>query len=516
MVYLDIPTMTKKMKVPSVITLPFHFEQPIPHSEERTFRPQDVEWPDALERWAFLHGYAPAIALKGKDYDPARQSSWPSLRWETLRAKALAGLTKAYNPSQTRAPIGSPGGGRWIAAGGSLAVSATVSSTPSITPQEAFDFYTGSASGLINIPLRKGQPVGTFHVRGNEVSGTDVLAVLDDTISRSTVEDDVILYRGQKPTRTASESFMGSGDHPAKSTFIDKGYPGFSSREVTARSFARGDDGNGTLYRLHLKKGQTAIKLGKFASWAEGEHLLPRGTTFKIIKRSYDNRADMSIVDVEVIETEKKSLADMVWRGVTEKHLPGKHDQSTHGQRGGASGIPDVRFRGGVDAASFISARNMSERSPYISQSSVDDLKGVSLFLSSDDKVGYGVTKDGDLVNVFNNGGEKGSGSAAVLQAISEHKAKTLDCFDGKLPQIYSRAGLVPVGRMKFDENYAPAGWDYAANDHPDVVFMAYQGGSRKGLGKRYGKFEKYDAAAGRYFTDYDQAKSASLAAAQG
>jgi hypothetical protein len=204
----------------------------------------------------------------------------------------------------------------------------------------------------------------------------------------------------------------------------------------------------------------------------------------------------------------------MVRRGVVEKHLPGKHDQSTHGKRGGASSLPDVGFRGGVDAESFIAARNMSERSPYISQSSVDDLKGVSLFLSSDDKVGYGVTKDGDLVNVFNNGGEKGSGSAAVLQAISEYKAKTLDCFDGKLPQIYSRAGLVPVGRMKFDENYAPAGWDYAKNDHPDVVFMAYQGGSRKGLGRRYGKFEKYDAAAGRYFTDYDQAKSASLAAA--
>ncbi len=35
---------------------------------------------------------------------------------------------------------------------------------------------------------------------------------------------------------------------------------------------------------------------------------------------------------------------------------------------------------------------------------------------------------------------------------------RRLDCFDTVLPDLYADAGFVPVARLKWNDDYAPAG----------------------------------------------------------
>jgi hypothetical protein len=61
-----------------------------------------------------------------------------------------------------------------------------------------------------------------------------------------------------------------------------------------------------------------------------------------------------------------------------------------------------------------------------------------------------------------------------MLQEAASH-ATHADCFDlhGYLPDLYSKFGLNPVARVKFDPAQAPAGWDEKTMDAPDVVMLA-------------------------------------------
>lgn len=157
---------------------------------------------------------------------------------------------------------------------------------------------------------------------------------------------------------------------------------------------------------------------------------------------------------------------------------------------------------------SFIEARDKTARIGFLSPLTEGELQDKRVFLSSDRTVGYAIDKEGDFGNFFNNG-PKGSGGPALIQGI-KNGAKTLDCFDGRLPKLYSRYGFVVTGRAKFDDKHAPLGWNYEEQGRPDVVFMAYQGGDRGTIQERVGKFSEYDQKAGAYFDDYDQAKSSS------
>jgi len=84
---------------------------------------------------------------------------------------------------------------------------------------------------------------------------------------------------------------------------------------------------------------------------------------------------------------------------------------------------------------------------------------------------GFAVTKEGELINLFNHGFIKGLGAMAVCHAITMG-AKKLDCFDGYLPTFYNKFGFIEVSRIKFDTNYAPDGWNYSELGAPDIVYM--------------------------------------------
>lgn len=138
-------------------------------------------------------------------------------------------------------------------------------------------------------------------------------------------------------------------------------------------------------------------------------------------------------------------------------------------------GQPLVSFAETADYKAFNAAVSESARPGFLTPHTEAELKNGQAFLSEDGKTGFFLLPEGDLQNVFRNeGGVKGSGSMAVASAVQQG-ARTLDAFDGYLPGLYEQNGFRAVGRMAWNDEFAPAGWDYTTYGRPDVVFMAYK-----------------------------------------
>jgi len=173
--------------------------------------------------------------------------------------------------------------------------------------------------------------------------------------------------------------------------------------------------------------------------------------------------------------------------------------------------VPEVAFRSNVQPAEFLAAQAGMERSPYLTQHSVETLQqlvaaGGSLHLSEDGRTGYVLTAAGDLQNLFNNGGVPGAGRAALVDAMASG-AVTLDCFDPHLPRLYNAFGFKAYDAWAFDDDYSPDGWDYASNARPDVVFMRYEGSRDAAeIIARIGKHARYANPADR--TGYPEGQS--------
>ena len=103
----------------------------------------------------------------------------------------------------------------------------------------------------------------------------------------------------------------------------------------------------------------------------------------------------------------------------------------------------------------------------------------MKLFLSPDGHAGFALNGD-DIVSVFNHArsAHRGSGDFLIQTAISAG-GRRLDAFDTELPHIYARNGFAVSGRMKWNDEYAPEGWDYKRFEdlnggRPDVLTMHY------------------------------------------
>jgi hypothetical protein len=159
----------------------------------------------------------------------------------------------------------------------------------------------------------------------------------------------------------------------------------------------------------------------------------------------------------------------------------------------------------------FVGARNTSKNPAFLSQNEPRDLANHNLYLGRNGKVGYAMDQGKDLQNVFNNNRNFKGGRDAMIDAI-KNGATTLNCFDGALPIFYKQHGFVVTGRVPFNDEYAPHGWDYNKYGRPDVVFMIYDGGARQTIEQRVGKFSPYQKGEGKYYTSYEAARKAQRA----
>ncbi|MCP4437127.1 MAG: hypothetical protein GY812_16715 [Actinomycetia bacterium] len=149
-----------------------------------------------------------------------------------------------------------------------------------------------------------------------------------------------------------------------------------------------------------------------------------------------------------------------------------------------------------AEPAEFLAARAEHTRDEHLAMLSPleeGDLAGRRAYLSDDGQVGFVLDAENDLQNVFS--GRTGGGVEALFSAI-EMGAASLDCFDGFLPGYYKSFGFVETERLTWDDQYAPAGWNYDKFRRPDVVMMRWEGGNRASVRDRWQKGEPLPAGA--------------------
>lgn len=121
-------------------------------------------------------------------------------------------------------------------------------------------------------------------------------------------------------------------------------------------------------------------------------------------------------------------------------------------------------------ARQFQLAVGKNKRKPFLTAYSCKELRTFRLYLCRDQSAGFAVKPDGELVNLFNNG-TRAKCRHLAREAI-RLGARTLACFDGFLRAYYERLGFHEYARVRWDDRYAPRGWDYTTFGRPDVVYM--------------------------------------------
>lgn len=125
-------------------------------------------------------------------------------------------------------------------------------------------------------------------------------------------------------------------------------------------------------------------------------------------------------------------------------------------------------------AAAFISQRNQTSAqyqvfiTPYTAAQYAS--MGATCYLSNDQRSGYALTAEYDLISVFSLTGAN-QGPDAMASAI-ENGAATLDCIGEFLVQYYAGYGFKEYKRIQWDDAYAPKNWDYDQFKRPDIIYM--------------------------------------------
>jgi hypothetical protein len=111
---------------------------------------------------------------------------------------------------------------------------------------------------------------------------------------------------------------------------------------------------------------------------------------------------------------------------------------------------------------------------------SPEEYQQMKLFITPDNKAGFAIKADGDIVSVFNHAKSKYRGISPTMMLLAvQEGGRKLDAFDVVLPRFYSEAGFKVSSRLPWSDAEAPAGWSKKAADafnkgEPDVVFMHY------------------------------------------
>jgi hypothetical protein len=166
-----------------------------------------------------------------------------------------------------------------------------------------------------------------------------------------------------------------------------------------------------------------------------------------------------------------------------------RDERGRFAESGGGEGLKawagksdEPRRTSGVDMHRAISEAARGEHGLFPTVYSPAEYDRMQCFTSHDGKVGGALKNHGDgrieAVSLFNNGGPKGSG-LAMLDHLISRGANYLECFKGHLDRLYETKGFKVSETMKFDDQYAPKGWNYAAHGRPDLVGMRLaRGGS--------------------------------------
>jgi hypothetical protein len=160
-------------------------------------------------------------------------------------------------------------------------------------------------------------------------------------------------------------------------------------------------------------------------------------------------------------------------------------------------------------------AKGYNEHGAFVHTYEAEEYKDMKLFIVNAGAAGIAVKKDGDVVSVFKNPdmAQKDDiekiNKELLLTAI-DNGGKKLDCFDGFLPELYSKFGFEPGCRIEFNDEFAPEGWDFERDGRPDIIFMIHNGDTAEEIKRKQasGEYKNYVDVKETipYAENYDQA----------
>ena len=118
-------------------------------------------------------------------------------------------------------------------------------------------------------------------------------------------------------------------------------------------------------------------------------------------------------------------------------------------------------------------AINIEDRWRVDGTYSVQDYKLCDNYVSDDNLLTYAV-HEGDIISVCRNPQSSHRGRAIMKSAVM-NGGKKLDAYSG-LFSFYTKTGFMPISICKWDNNFAPPGWEDAKAEEEDVVFFIYTG----------------------------------------
>jgi hypothetical protein len=136
-----------------------------------------------------------------------------------------------------------------------------------------------------------------------------------------------------------------------------------------------------------------------------------------------------------------------------------------------------------VSPREFKASLEKNARAGTLSDYSLTELSQMQLFKVEGHDAGYAIKLGGELVNLYNNGGDtsKGAGAWLVIHAI-EHGATHGDHFDGFLTKFYRTLGFREAKR---EPNWTAGG--------PAVIYIQWAGGNPRTARARYGAAGRLD-----------------------
>lgn len=168
---------------------------------------------------------------------------------------------------------------------------------------------------------------------------------------------------------------------------------------------------------------------------------------------------------------------------------------------------------GGADAPGFAKSLKtaydkMEETAPekawrvtvHTQQELEEEYPGAKLHITDGGST-VAVTKDGDIISVCGNPGDKLRGKDLLKLAV-ENGGKKLDSYSGN-HGFYVKCGFEAVSWCEFDEQYAPPGWVKGRDKPEPVIFYKYTGQSNQSRNEQ-DIFNSIPASA-----DYDAAQAA-------
>jgi len=374
---------------------------------------------------------------------------------------------------------------------------------------------------FVDDPERQGQGIGSllavssdamYRKAGVVKVELDAISDRDDAVTGAQVwpmqgfnwkQPDGLAVRRAFTDAIAGRYSEGSAEHERASEMEEDDAP--------AWEYARFADGEGKKVGVELLNLNTLRKESDEYHRSTGERGARVPTDVSMVRYlddaqggGHDYEAAWGSFREHVVRKHGAAAKRAVWRSATpeeffaardavEKYSPDQ-DRDERGRwsdQGGGTATDERPEWDEPAPRDFAAARDLSSRRQFLSPADTESLLQNRLFLGHGGKVGFAITPEHDLVNVFNNGGPRGAGGEAVDEAV-RRGALTLDAYDGHLPGFYRQHGFRETGRMAFDPDHAPEGWDYARYGHPDVVFMSY---GAEGAAVRHYTADRWDEA---------------------